>query len=98
YSVTLRSLSMSNLTNDLGLRGEYELMWEPKAMPRTSLFAGIGTRFFVRSTPDIIVGSMLVDGYQESWWTFYPYLGSETRRRMKSEWEFYYRWHVGFTA
>ncbi len=98
YFADLGGLDDSNVTDYLGLRGEYEVMYEPDTLPRTSLFAGIGTRFFVRSIPDITIGSVLVDGYQESWWTFYPYLGAETRRTLKPEWEFFYRWHLGLTA
>ncbi len=88
-----------NVTDYLGLRGEYEVMFEPEAWPRQSLFAGFGSRFFVRSIPDIILeDALLVDGYQESWWTFYPYVGIESRRTMNPGWEAYYRTRVGVTA
>jgi hypothetical protein len=99
YFADLGSLNDLNVTDYLGLRGEYEVMFEPQTWPLQSLFAGIGTRFFVRSTPDIILEkSVLIDGYQESWWTFYPYVGVESRRTMKPGWEAYYRTRVGVTA
>lgn len=99
YFAVLGGVDTSNVTDYLGLRGEYEVMFEPQTWRNNSLFAGIGTRFFVRSTPDILIDeSVLVDGYQETWWTFYPYIGYERRRTMKPTWEAYYRTRVGVTA
>jgi hypothetical protein len=99
YFADMGGLDDSNVTDYLGLRGEYELMWEPGTWEKLSFFTGLGTRFFVRSIPDIVIDdSVLVDGYQESWWTFYPYIGAESRRRMNDNWEAYWRARIGVTA
>ncbi len=99
YFADLGGLDDTNVTDYLGLRGEYELMYEPPTWSRVSFFGGLGSRFFVRSIPDIILNSStLVDGYQESWWTFYPYLGAESRRTMNPNWEAYWRTRIGITA
>lgn len=98
YDASLNGEIISNVTDYLGLRGEYELMWEPPKWPHLSLFAGVGSRYFVRSTPDIIAQGMLISGYQQSWWTFYPYVGYETRRTMKTNGELYASCRVGMTA
>lgn len=104
YFADMGGLDASNVTDYLGLRGEYELMWEPASWEKLSFFGGIGTRFFVRSIPDIVIPgfvpnqSILIDGYQESWWTFYPYVGAESRRTMKPGWEPYWRARIGVTA
>lgn len=69
-----------NGTTYLGCRGEYELLFEPEFSARTTFLAGIGTRLWVRSMDDMVVESQFVcRGYQETWWTFYPYVGVETR-------------------
>ena len=67
-------------TGYLGLRGEYEIVLAPAAWQgRVALLAGLGTRFWIRDLHD---GSddqgNQVPGYQETWWTIYPYLGLET--------------------
>ena len=67
-------------TNYLGIRGEYDLLIEPAAWSRMRLLAGVGTRFWIRDLRDAVtpMGGE-VDGYQETWWTFYPYVGLETK-------------------
>jgi hypothetical protein len=99
YFADMGGQDNSNVTDYLGLRGEYELMWEPETWEKFSFFTGVGSRFFVRSIPDVqLPSSLYVDGYQESWWTFYPYVGAERRRRMNDNWEAYWRARVGVTA
>ncbi len=99
YSADLGGYDGSNVTNYLGLRAEYELMFEPENWERLSFFGGVGTRFFVRSIPDIFLAPTVVAvGYQESWWTFYPYVGAESRRKMNTNWEPYWRARIGLTA
>ncbi len=98
YYAPIDGHAVSNVTDYLGLRGEYELMWEPQKTPHYSYFAGIGSRYFVRSIPDVIVRNRLYYGYQESWWTFYPYVGFETRRTLKPGRELYGMTRVGMTA
>jgi hypothetical protein len=67
-------------TNYLGCRGEYDLLIEPTSWKSTRLLIGVGTRFWVR---DLKTGYSPLDGevpgYQETWWTFYPYIGLETK-------------------
>jgi hypothetical protein len=70
----------ANGTDYLGIRGEYELLIEPAAWSRVRLLAGVGTRFWFRDLQDAVTPSgNEVAGYQESWWTFYPYVGLETK-------------------
>lgn len=86
-------------TNYLGVRGEYDLLLEPDSWPAVSFFAGIGTRFWIRDLPDgtTTLGNPVM-GYQETWWTIYPYLGMENRRTLQSGFEFYSSGRIGFTA
>ncbi len=91
---------LSSTTNLLGVRGEYDLLWEPEAWPRVSFFAGIGTRFWIRDLVDGVSSISLspVTGYQETWWTIYPYLGVEKRRVLREGLEFYGSARIGCTA
>ena len=41
---------------------------------------------------------MPVWGYQETWWTMYPYLGLETHRRLSDDLDFYSESRIGTTA
>jgi hypothetical protein len=82
----------------LGLLGEYDLLIEPSAWPRVTFFAGIGSRFWIRDLPDDFSESGYpVMGYHENWWTTYPYVGVETRRR-SDNWEWYGSARIGCTA
>ncbi len=72
-------------TNYLGIRGEYDLLIEPAAWSRARLLLGVGTRFWNRDLRDAVTPSgAKVDGYQETWWTFYPYVGLETKESDES--------------
>ena len=63
------------------------------------MFAGVGTRFWIRNLPDAQDSAGdFVRGYQETWWTFYPYVGIETRRTIKNSVEAYGRGRVGLIA
>jgi len=86
-------------TNYLGLRGEYDLLLEPDCWPTVSFFVGIGTRFWIRDLPDgmTTLGND-VWGYQETWWTIYPYIGMEKRRTFDNGCEFYASGRIGCTA
>jgi hypothetical protein len=86
-------------TNYLGVRGEYDLLLEPDFWPRVSFFAGIGTRFWIRDLVDGLTESgNPVMGYQETWWTIYPYLGVESRRVVRDGLELYGSGRIGCTA
>jgi hypothetical protein len=77
---TVEPYHQSNGTDYLGLRAEYDLLIEPAAWSRVRLLLGIGTRFWFRDLQDAVTPSgNPVAGYQETWWTFYPYLGLETK-------------------
>ena len=67
-------------TNYLGVRGEYDLLIEPASWSRMRAIIGVGTRFWIRDLHDSVTPSGdWVDGYQEDWWSFYPYVGLETK-------------------
>lgn len=67
-------------TGYFGGRMELEYLVEPLTWPRTTFVLGIGTRFWRRRLYDgELPSGDLVLGYDENWWTIYPYLGIETR-------------------
>ena len=89
---------LHSTTKYLGFRLEYEYLFEPEGLPQVSFFAGLGTRFWIRNMPDDVSDSGLdVQGYQETWWTIYPYLGIEKRRTHEEGVEFYYSARIGCT-
>jgi len=91
---------LTSTTNLLGVRGEYDLLWEPDCWPQVSFFAGIGTRFWIRDLVDGVSSVSLspVIGYQETWWTIYPYVGVEKRRVLRDGLELYGSGRIGVTA
>ena len=85
-------------TNYLGVRGEYELLIEPSCCDFLRFYIGFGTRFWVRDLKDAITPSgNYVTGYQECWWTFYPYIGLETRESSEPGAHFYASARIGIT-
>jgi hypothetical protein len=92
-------LPLESHTNYLGLRGEYDLLFEPDLWPMVTFVGGIGTRFWFRDLVDTTMPNGLTAyGYQETWWTIYPYLGLETTRTPDSGPELYGAARLGFTA
>ena len=91
---------LSSNTNLLGIRGEYDLLLEPEAWPRVSFVVGVGTRFWIRDLQDgsSSITQSPVLGYQETWWTIYPYVGLENRRTLSDAVEFYAAGRIGMTA
>ena len=92
--------AMASNTGYLGLRGEYEIVLAPAAWQgRVALLAGLGTRFWIRDLHD---GSddqgNQVLGYQETWWTIYPYLGLETHLPTGADMVWYSESRIGTTA
>ncbi|MEN6450714.1 MAG: hypothetical protein ABFC96_09500 [Thermoguttaceae bacterium] len=88
----------SNGTDYLGLRGEYDLLIEPDAWSHIRLLVGIGTRFWFRNLENAVTPSGAdVLGYQETWWTFYPYLGIETKDSPEPGWKFFAAARIGAT-
>jgi hypothetical protein len=95
---TYEAYHQSNGTNYLGLRGEYDILFEPACWPRIRFLAGIGTRFWFRNLNDAVMPSGNTSyGYQETWWTFFPYVGLETRDAEDSEWNFFGSARFGIT-
>jgi hypothetical protein len=88
---------LAGRTDYLGCRGEYELLFEPQWWANSAFLLGIGSRFWVR---DLQSGfdsqNNFVAGYQETWWTFYPYLGLETKVSLGHT-ELYGCGHIGVT-
>jgi hypothetical protein len=89
---------LSNGTNYLGLRGEYDLLIEPAAWTNARIVLGVGTRFWLRDLRDVELPDMFVSGYQETWWTFYPYVGLETKVADPNALHFFGSVRVGLTA
>ncbi len=92
--------ALSSNTGYLGLRGEYEMVIEPAAWEgRFAILAGMGTRFWIRDLHD---GSddlgNPIWGYQETWWTMYPFLGLETHRFLGPDVELYSQSRAGATC
>jgi hypothetical protein len=86
-------------TDYLGVRGEYDLLFEPDVWPDVSFFVGIGSRFWFRDLPDDYTASgVLVWGYEETWWTLYPYVGMERRRTLDDGLEFFFSGRIGSTV
>jgi hypothetical protein len=86
-------------TGYLGVRGEYDLVFEPDWWPRVDFVLGLGTRFWFRDLRDGTTPSGApVSGYQETWWTIYPYLGVETRRTPGGGPELYSSARIGCTV
>jgi hypothetical protein len=87
-------------TGYLGLRGEYELVLAPSFWQgRAAILGGLGTRFWVRDLHDgTDAAGDPVYGYQETWWTMYPYLGLETHLHLGSDLELYTESRAGVTA
>jgi hypothetical protein len=86
-------------TGYIGVRGEGELLIEPDWWPKTSFFLGVGSRFWVRDLKDGYSDyGNPIWGYQETWWTIYPYIGMEKKRTIHEGLEFYAGGRVGLTA
>ncbi|MCE9544770.1 MAG: hypothetical protein K8T25_04520 [Planctomycetia bacterium] len=90
---------LSSTTGYFGLRGEYEWLFESQRWQRIEYVAGVGTRFWIRDLPNSLTaeGDPII-GYQETWWTIYPYLGLETKRSLSGVVESYGSARVGLTA
>ena len=92
--------TLASNTGYLGLRGEYEFVLAPAAWDgRYAVLAGLGSRFWIRDLHDgTTAEGDAVWGYQETWWTMYPYLGLESHRRLANDLELYSESRAGTTA
>jgi hypothetical protein len=94
----INGVPLHSTTTYLGFRLEYDLLFEPEGLPQVSFFAGLGTRFWIRDMKDDFDDhGNFIWGYQETWWTFYPYIGIEKRRTHDDNIEFYYSARLGCT-
>ncbi len=89
-------------TKYLGFRTEYELLWDlnPAGWPTFNFFTGIGTRFWIRDILDGYIdtpGNYSI-GFQETWWTLYPYVGLEKRWTNSTGCELFLTGRLGCTA
>ncbi|MCE5267020.1 MAG: hypothetical protein LLG00_03965 [Planctomycetaceae bacterium] len=93
---------VASTTGYIGARAEGEWICDFDVRPTatTSFVAGLGTRFWLRNMPDAtIVGSHgYADGYQETWWTLYPYLGLEKKWLTENGIEIFLSGRIGCTA
>jgi hypothetical protein len=96
-TVQYASYGEASNTGYLGLRGEYEIVLAPAAWEgRAAFLAGLGTRFWVRDLHDDPGNG--VAGYQETWWTIYPYLGLETHMNLGADLQLYSESRIGATV
>ena len=84
---------LKSTTNYLGGRGELEYLIEPPNLANNRFIIGLGTRFWFRN-----LAQDTDSGYQETWWTIYPYLGWEGRREISPCLEWFAGLRVGMTA
>ncbi|MCE9557280.1 MAG: hypothetical protein K8T91_28360 [Planctomycetes bacterium] len=90
---------LSSHTEYLGARAEYDVRFALDYSPGTFFVAGLGTRFWLRNLPNAMTaGGDPVYGYQETWWTIYPYLGLEWKRPLGPGAEVYGSARLGVTA
>jgi hypothetical protein len=87
-------------TRYLGARGEYEYLIQPALWEeRANLVLGIGSRLWIRDLGSGVGDyGHLISGYQETWWTIYPYLGLEAQRRLDSSLVLYSQARIGATV
>ncbi|MEN6451754.1 MAG: hypothetical protein ABFC96_14785 [Thermoguttaceae bacterium] len=94
---------VESTTAYIGARGEAEWVWDFDIRPAasTSLVAGLGTRIWIRDLRDgTIVGNRTdyAEGYQETWWTIYPYVGLEKKWLLDGGEEVFLSARLGVTA
>jgi hypothetical protein len=82
----------------LGGRAEYDHLFETAWAPRFQFFGGVGSRFWLRDQTQVQIPYFLSPDFQQTWLTFYPYVGMETRRDETRAVEFYGRARVGLLA
>ena len=89
---------LSSDTRYLGGRGEYELLFGSSIWREHVFFLGLGTRFWIRELPDdTLPDGTDVQGYQETWWTIYPYLGLEGTHPLTERLSFFSMLRAGAT-
>ena len=91
-------LPVNGQTTYFGGRGEIDFFCNMRNHPCTLFFFGLGVRCWDRQLPSATVNGINFQGYTETWFTFYPYVGLETRYDPAKLWQFYGRTRIGVTA
>ncbi len=72
---------LTSTTRYLGARGEYEHLLQPSGWTNGAFFVGLGNRLWFRDLRDSTgAWGDYSYGYEEAWWTIYPYVGVEAKR------------------
>jgi len=99
---TQGGLALDAVTKYTGARLEYEWHWNVNLPGRLvdEFVGGLGTRFWIRDLLDGIIQTtgMYSTGYQEIWWTLYPYFGFERKRVLPDGIELFLTGRAGLTA
>jgi hypothetical protein len=92
--------AISSNTGYLGLNGQYELVLSPPNWgDHTAVLVGVGSRFWIRDLHDgTSVSGYPYYGYDEIWWTMYPFLGLESSRPTGSGWDMFSDFRCGPTC
>jgi hypothetical protein len=96
-------IALVSTTGYIGVRGEAEYVWDFQVSETStsSFFAGVGTRFWLRNLADassVTTGQIVSQGYQETWWTLYPYVGLEKKWLLENSEEIFLSGRLGCTA
>jgi hypothetical protein len=81
-----------------GGRFEYDFFCNLRNHPNVQLVWGLGIRVWDRQIGSSLTNGVLIQGLNETWFTFYPYIGFESRRDLSKAWEFYGRTRIGVLA
>ena len=86
-------------TDYIGFRAQCDLIWPLRTDAGTGFLVGLGTRLWNRNLADSQTASGVeVIGYNETWWTVYPYVGLESRQPMGTASELFATLIFGYTA
>jgi len=88
---------LDTCTNYLGCAAEYEYVVQPRWWSAGNFLLGLGSRLWVRDIQfGVDADGYGIPGYQETWWTFYPYVGIETKQPV-GRFELYTSGRIGVT-
>jgi hypothetical protein len=89
---------LGSTTRYLGARGEYEYLLRASSWSDGAFILGLGNRVWVRDLRDATgAWGDYSYGYEETWWTIYPYLGLEAKRPLGNGLELFSSARVGAT-
>jgi hypothetical protein len=94
-------IDMNSRSKNLGFRTECDFLWDVNrdVWHETDVFAGIGTRFWIRDIQDGINQSSgeYIEGANETWWTLYFHIGLEKKWRIETGGDIFLSGRVGCT-